>query len=77
MNCQFVPLPVGSSLSVLVVETMPQITNIFERISRLDRPQGAGASESLVAAGGQHALREGATTHSGHARRRQDAQPGE
>jgi hypothetical protein len=26
-------LPLGSSLSVLVVETLPQITNIFEHVS--------------------------------------------
>jgi hypothetical protein len=31
-------LPRGSALSVLVVETFPQITNSFEHVSRLDRP---------------------------------------
>ena len=54
-------LPLGSPLSVLVVETLPQITNIFEHVSRLDNPLVAGASENLVGAGGQAALAQGAT----------------
>ena len=54
-------LPLGSPLSVLVVETLPQITNIFEHVSQLDSPQVAGASETLVAAGGQPGLSQGAT----------------
>lgn len=41
-------LPQDSSLSVLVVETLPQITNIFEHISRLDKPKEAQAVASLV-----------------------------
>ena len=54
-------LPLGSPLSVLVVETLPQITNIFEHVSRLDNPLVASASENLVGAGGQAALAQGAT----------------
>jgi hypothetical protein len=54
-------LPLGSPLSVLVVETLPQITNIFEHVSRLDNPLVASASENLVAAGGQAGLAQGAT----------------
>ena len=54
-------LPLGSPLSVLVVETLPQITNIFEHVSRLDTPLVASASENLVAAGGQAGLAQGAT----------------
>ena len=42
-------LPLGSPLSVLVVQTLPQITNIFENVSRLDSPLVASASQSLVA----------------------------
>jgi hypothetical protein len=54
-------LPLGSRLSVLVVETVPQITNIFEHVSRLDSPLVASASENLVAPGGQAGLAQGAT----------------
>ena len=54
-------LPLGSPLSVLVVETLPQITNVFEHVSRLDNPQVAGASETLVTAGDQPGLAKGAT----------------
>jgi hypothetical protein len=54
-------LPLGSSLSVLVVETLPQISNIFEHVSRLDTPQVAGAAENLVGLGSQNALNERAT----------------
>ena len=54
-------LPLGSALSVLVVETLPQITNVFEHVSRLDNPQVADASETLVTAGGQSGLAQGAT----------------
>jgi hypothetical protein len=39
-------LPVGSSLSVLVVETLPQITNIFEHVSRIDQPARALALQA-------------------------------
>jgi hypothetical protein len=46
---------------VLVVETMPQISNVFEHMSRLDRPQVAGAAENLVGVVSQNALREGGT----------------
>jgi hypothetical protein len=52
-------LPLGSSLSVLVVETMPQISNVFEHISRLDTPQVADGAENLVGAVGRNALKEG------------------
>ncbi|HEX8031886.1 MAG TPA: hypothetical protein VF491_25645, partial [Vicinamibacterales bacterium] len=41
-------LPPGSSLSVLVVETLPQIRNIYEHVSRLDDPQVAGSSDTLA-----------------------------
>jgi hypothetical protein len=41
-------LPSGASLSVLVVETLPQITNIYEHVSRLDEPQVSGSSETLT-----------------------------
>src|SRR4029453_2596028 len=54
-------LPLGSPLSVLVVETLPQITNVFEHVSRLDEPQVAGASATVVTAGDQPGLAPGAT----------------
>jgi hypothetical protein len=54
-------LPLGSPLSVLVVETLPQITNIFEHVSRLDNPLVASGSGNLVAAGGRAGLTQGAT----------------
>jgi hypothetical protein len=41
-------LPQDSALSVLVVETLPQITNIFEHISRLDKEKVAQAAGSLA-----------------------------
>lgn len=41
-------LPQGSPLSVVVVETLPQITNIFEHISELNKPRVAVAAENLV-----------------------------
>jgi hypothetical protein len=52
-------LPVGSPLSVLVVETLPQITNIFDHIRRLDRPSVAAAALGLVAAEHAGVVREG------------------
>jgi hypothetical protein len=54
-------LPLGSSVSVLVVETMPQISNVFEHISRLDTPQVASAAENLVGVVSENALKEGGT----------------
>ena len=42
-------LPRDSALSVLVVETLPKITNIFEHVSRLDKPRVAQATGTLVA----------------------------
>ena len=54
-------LPLGSPLSVLVVETLPQIKNIFEHVSPLDSPLVASASQSLVDPGGQAGLVHGAT----------------
>ena len=42
-------LPQDSALSVLVVETLPQISNIFEHVSRLDKPRVAQATGALVA----------------------------
>lgn len=53
-------LPLGSSLSVLVVETLPQITNIFDHISRLDQPRVAEAAAPLVAADRPDTLKGGA-----------------
>ena len=41
-------LPQDSALSVLVVETLPQVTNIFEHISRLEKPGIAQAASHLV-----------------------------
>jgi hypothetical protein len=41
-------LPPGSPLSVLVVETLPQITKLSEHISRLDKPRIAAAAGGLV-----------------------------
>lgn len=40
-------LPLGSSLSVLVVETLPQITNLFEHVSRLDQRRDADATQTI------------------------------
>lgn len=42
-------LPQNSALSVLVVETLPQITSLFEHVSRLDKPRVAAATTTLVA----------------------------
>ena len=42
-------LPQDAALSVLVVETLPQITNIVEHVSRLDKPKVAEAAGTFVA----------------------------
>jgi hypothetical protein len=52
-------LPVDSPLSVLVVETLPQVTNIFDHIRRLDRPRVASAAGDMVAAEHAGVVREG------------------
>jgi hypothetical protein len=54
-------LPLDSPLSVLVVETLPQIRNIFEHVSRLDDPAVVSASGNFVAATEQPGLTQGAT----------------
>ena len=41
-------LPLGSPLSVLVVETLPQITNLREHVSHLDKSRVAAAAAGLV-----------------------------
>lgn len=41
-------LPKDSPLSVVVVEILPQITNILDHVSRLDKPATAQATETLV-----------------------------
>lgn len=41
-------LPRDSRLSVLVVETLPQITNIFEHMTKLDQPAVAQAAADLM-----------------------------
>lgn len=51
-------LPLGSPLSVLVVETLPQITNLREHISRLDKPRVAAAIENLLSERDRGRLRE-------------------
>lgn len=43
-------LPLDSSLSIVVVETLPQITNIFEHVSGLNKPGIAAAASNLMAA---------------------------
>jgi hypothetical protein len=52
-------LPLDSPLSVLVVETLPQITNIFEHVSRLDRPDVAAAASTMAGAEQAGRVREG------------------
>ncbi len=52
-------LPLDSALSVLVVETLPQITNIFEHVSRLDKPRVARAARTLVAEDNQQEFQQG------------------
>ncbi len=42
-------LPQDASLSILVVETLPQITNILEHVSNLEKPKIAQAIGTLVA----------------------------
>jgi hypothetical protein len=42
-------LPVSSQLSVVVVEILPQITNIREHVSRLDKPRNLDSTANLVA----------------------------
>jgi hypothetical protein len=42
-------LPEDSPLSVIVVETHPQITNIYDHVSRLDKPRVAQGTGNLVA----------------------------
>jgi hypothetical protein len=42
-------LPQDSPLSIVVVEILPQITNIFEHVSRLDKPAIAQATGKFVA----------------------------
>ena len=42
-------LPKDSPLSIVVVEVLPQVTNIFNHISRLDKPATAQATQTLVA----------------------------
>jgi hypothetical protein len=41
-------LPLGSPLSVLVVETLPQIRNLAQHVSNLQRPRVAAAASGLV-----------------------------
>ena len=53
-------LPLGSPLSVLVVETLPQITNIFEHVSGLNTPQVSAAWVPFVSGGTQNHLMGGA-----------------
>lgn len=43
-------LPLDSALSVVVVEILPQITNIREHISGLGKPRVAGSASTFVAA---------------------------
>jgi hypothetical protein len=52
-------LPLGSPLSVLVVETLPQIHSLYEHVSRLDRPRVAVAARDLVAEGDSGVFMEG------------------
>ena len=40
-------LPLGSSLSVLVVEVLPQVTNIFDQVSGLSEPRTAEATAAV------------------------------
>jgi len=42
-------LPQDAPLSVIVVETLPQITNIFDHVSGLDQPRVAQATNALIA----------------------------
>ncbi len=41
-------LPTDAPLSVVVVETLPQIKNIFEHMSNLDQPQVATTTANLL-----------------------------
>ncbi|MEX2566092.1 MAG: hypothetical protein WD431_09140, partial [Cyclobacteriaceae bacterium] len=41
-------LPKNASLSVIVVETLPQINNIFEHMSGLEKPQVAQTASNLM-----------------------------
>lgn len=54
-------LPGDSSLSVLVIETLPQITNIFEHVSELGKPRVARSAENLVAPAQRGPFREAVT----------------
>jgi len=51
-------LPLGSPLSVLVVETLPQITNTAQHISRLDKPRVAAAAANAFWSDTQRAVEE-------------------
>lgn len=51
-------LPGDSSLSVIVVETLPQITNIYEHVSRLDKPKIAQAAAQMVPVDQQQHFRQ-------------------
>jgi hypothetical protein len=51
-------LPQGSPLSVVVVEILPQITNIFDHVSKLHKPVIANATEKLVAQGNVEEFRK-------------------
>lgn len=53
-------LALDSSLSVLVVETLPQIHNVFEHVSGLDTPQVARSTANLVSEGAGPILAKGA-----------------
>ncbi|MCF2151907.1 hypothetical protein IQ276_036985 [Desmonostoc muscorum LEGE 12446] len=51
-------LPPDLPLSVVVVETLPQITNIFEHVSDLNRPKVAQATKQLVANDNQQGFQQ-------------------
>jgi len=51
-------LPPDLPLSVVVVETLPQITNIVEHVSGLNRPKVAQATTQLVASDNQQGFQQ-------------------
>jgi hypothetical protein len=51
-------LPLDSPLSVIVVETLPQITNVVEHISRLDKPKVAQSTAQLMTEEHQQKFRQ-------------------
>ena len=51
-------LPQGSPLSIVVVEILPQITNIVDHVSKLHKPVISNAIEKLVAQGNLEEFRK-------------------